>query len=115
MLGAIRKCGSRITDFHVADHNRLAAGDGSFNWVEIICALQQAGYDGELAVECMPPVDRSPLGNYSLDQTAADIQNVDVAPDRLQFIIDNGSALLSEEYYTYLMRRSAETRRPLIK
>ncbi|KAF4985959.1 hypothetical protein F66182_16875, partial [Fusarium sp. NRRL 66182] len=28
MLSAIRKCASRITDFHAADHNRLAAGDG---------------------------------------------------------------------------------------
>jgi D-psicose/D-tagatose/L-ribulose 3-epimerase len=112
MLAAMKKCGSRIMDFHAADHNRLAAGDGSFNWDEMMAVLKQTGYNGALAVECMPPIDRSPLGNYALNQTTTEMASVDVAPDRLQFIIDHGSALLSDDYYTYLMKRSMETLLP---
>lgn len=112
MLSAVRKCASRITDFHAADHNRLAAGDGKFDWGEIILALKESKYDGALAVECMPPIDRSPVGRYGLEQTGnLDAKSAEVPPDRLQFIIDHGSALLSDEYYTYLMTRSAETLR----
>jgi sugar phosphate isomerase/epimerase len=114
LLSAIQKCAARITDFHVADHNRLAAGDGRFDWDEIVRVLKEGGYDGALAVECMPPIDRSPVGKYGLEQT----ENLDaitaVSPERLQFIIDHGSALLSDEYYTYLMRRSAETLKPFV-
>lgn len=114
MISAIRKCASRITDFHAADHNRLAAGDGRFDWDEIIHTLKESGYDGALAVECTPPIDRSPVGRYGLDQTVKLDMNAAVSPERLQFIIDHGSALLSDEYYTYLMRRSAETLKPFV-
>lgn len=112
MLAAMRTCGARVVDFHAADHNRLAAGDGSFNWTEMMAALKETGYDGALAVECMPPIDRSPVGDYSMKQTEADFNKVEVPPERLQFITDHGSALLSDEYYTCLMKRSAETLRP---
>ncbi|KAH8689157.1 xylose isomerase-like protein [Talaromyces proteolyticus] len=115
MLEAMRKCGSRIIDFHAADNNRHAAGDGSFNWPEIMTVLKETGYKGALAVECIPPIDRSPVGNYSLNQVETDTGNIEVSPDRLEFIIDHGSALLSEEYYTYLMKRSAETLGPFTK
>jgi sugar phosphate isomerase/epimerase len=115
LLSALRKCASRITDFHAADHNRLAAGDGRFDWNEIVSALRESGYDGALAVECMPPIDRSPVGKYGLSQTEnLDTNASEVSPERLQFIIDHGSALLSDEYYTYLMRRSAETLKPFV-
>lgn len=114
MLSAIRKCASRITDFHAADHNRLAAGDGRFDWDEIVQNLKQSGYDGALAVECMPPIDRSPVGRYGLEQTESLKMNTEVSPERLQFIIDHGSALLSDEHNTYLMRRSAETLKPFV-
>jgi sugar phosphate isomerase/epimerase len=113
MLSAIRKCASRITDFHVADHNRLAAGDGRFDWNGIMLALRESGYDGALAVECMPPIDRSPVGRYGLNQSEI-LETAEVSPERLRFIIDHGSALLSDEYYTYLMRRSAETLKPFV-
>ncbi|GAM43836.1 hypothetical protein TCE0_060f18974 [Talaromyces pinophilus] len=115
LLSAIRKCASRITDFHAADHNRLAAGDGRFDWNEIVHTLKESGYDGALAVECMPPIDRSPVGRYGLSQTEnLDTNTTEVSPERLRFIIDHGSALLSDEYYTYLMRRSAETLKPFV-
>jgi hypothetical protein len=63
----------------------------------------------------MPPIDRSPVGRYGLEQTEIlDTNTAEVSPERLQFIIDHGSALLSDGYYTYLMRRSAETMRHFV-
>ncbi|CAG9981917.1 unnamed protein product [Clonostachys byssicola] len=110
LIAAIKACGPRIVDFHVADHNRLAAGDGSFNWPQIMGALVETGYDGALAMESVPPIDRTPLGKYGKVQSESD--TVDVHPDHMQFIIDHGSALLSDVYYTGLLRRTAETLSP---
>jgi D-psicose/D-tagatose/L-ribulose 3-epimerase len=112
LFSAIRSCGSRIVDFHVADSNRLAAGDGSFDWSRILSTLAEAGYDGGLAVECMPPIDRTPVGNFGAEQLEANAK--DVLPEQLQFIIDHGSGVLSDTYYTELLRQSAETIRPFL-
>jgi len=89
LLLAIRSCGSRIVDFHVADNNRLAAGHGSFDWSKIMSTLAETGYDGGLAVECMPPIDRTPVGHFGTDQL--ETEAVDVPPGQLQFILDHGS------------------------
>ncbi|KAJ4252925.1 hypothetical protein NW762_010831 [Fusarium torreyae] len=113
LLSAIRACDSRIVDFHVGDNNRLAPGDGSFDWPVIMKALADAGYDGGLAVEFMPPIDRTPVGDYGRAQLETEV--VDVLPDQLQFIIDHGSGLLSDVYYTELLRRSAETMAPYVE
>ncbi|CAH0021085.1 unnamed protein product [Clonostachys rhizophaga] len=110
LIAAIKACGPRIVDFHVADHNRLAAGDGNFNWPQIMAALVETGYDGALAMECVPPIDRTPLGKYG--QVQSETETLDVHPDHMQFIIDHGSALLSDVYYTGLLRRTAETLSP---
>ncbi|KAF4996140.1 hypothetical protein FDECE_12564 [Fusarium decemcellulare] len=110
LIGAIRACRSRIVDFHVGDNNRLAPGDGSFDWPKIMAALVEAGYDGGLAVEFMPSIDRTPVGKYGAEQLEKD--TLDVSQDQLQFIIDHGSGLLSDKYYTELLRRSAETLSP---
>lgn len=109
---ALQKAKHRIVDFHVADHNRLAAGDGYFNWQRIITELREAGYDGALAVECMPPIDRTPIGNFGATQLEPG--EIEVPEGQLQFIIDHGSGVLSDAYYTGLMRRSAETLRPFL-
>ncbi|CAH0054635.1 unnamed protein product [Clonostachys solani] len=110
LIAAIKACGPLIVDFHVADHNRLAAGDGNFNWPQIMAALVETGYDGALAMESVPPIDRTPLGKYG--QRQSETEAVDVHPDHMQFIIDHGSALLSDVYYTGLLRRTAETLSP---
>ena len=36
MLAAIRKAGKRLVDFHVADNNRMAAGQGALDWPKIV-------------------------------------------------------------------------------
>ncbi|KAF7561206.1 hypothetical protein G7046_g2935 [Stylonectria norvegica] len=112
MFAAIRACHSRIVDFHVGDNNRLAPGDGSFNWPKIMATLAETGYEGAISVEFMPPIDRSPLGKFGTAQLEKD--PVDIAPEQLQFIIDHGSGLFSEAYYAGLLKRSAETLLPLI-
>jgi D-psicose/D-tagatose/L-ribulose 3-epimerase len=112
LFAAMRACGSRIVDFHVADNNRLAAGDGSFDWPKIMSVLTEIGYDGGLAVECMPPIDRTPVGNFGSEQL--ELEDLDVSPEQLQFIIDHGSSVLSDAYYTDLFKRSAETLRPFL-
>jgi D-psicose/D-tagatose/L-ribulose 3-epimerase len=113
LIAAIHACKSRIIDFHVGDNNRLAPGDGSLDWPKIMKALAEAGYDGGLAVEFMPSIDRTPVGDYGKVQL--ETGEVDVTPDQLQFIIDHGSGLLSETYYAGLLRRSAETLAPYVE
>ncbi|KAK7916826.1 xylose isomerase-like protein [Apiospora marii] len=112
LLAAMRACEGRIVDFHVADNSRRAAGDGSFDWPAIMKTLAETGYDGGLAVECMPPIDRSPVGRFGAAQL--ETKPVDVPAGQLQFIVDHGSAVLSDEYYTQLLKTSAETMRRYI-
>lgn len=112
MYAAMRACGSKIVDVHVADNNRLAAGDGSFDWARIINTLREIGYDGGLAFEASPPIDRSPVGGYGAKQL--ETGPVDVPAAQLQFIIDHGSGVLDDDYYTSLLRRTAETISTLI-
>ncbi|EJP65499.1 D-psicose 3-epimerase [Beauveria bassiana] len=113
LLAAIRRCKGRIVDFHVADNNRLAPGDGSFVWEDMIPALAEAGYDGALAIEAMPPVDRTPIGKFGSLQR--EHGTIEVSADHLKFIQDHGSALLGEEYYTDVMRRSAAKLAPYVE
>ncbi|PON20303.1 hypothetical protein TGAM01_v210802 [Trichoderma gamsii] len=112
LYGALQKAKHRIVDFHVADHNRLAAGDGHFNWERIMTELRQADYHGALAVECMPPIDRTPIGKFGATQL--ETGEIEVPKGQLQFILDHASGVLSDAYYTGLMRRSAETLRPFL-
>jgi sugar phosphate isomerase/epimerase len=51
---SIRKCGKWIKHFHVADSNRWAPGAGHLNFVSILKALHDTGYDGFVSVECLP-------------------------------------------------------------
>ncbi|RSM15723.1 hypothetical protein CDV31_004822 [Fusarium ambrosium] len=113
LIAAIRACRGRIVDFHVGDNNRLAPGDGSLDWPKIMEALVEAGYDGALLVEFMPSIDRTPVGKFGAEQL--ETNDLEVTADHLKFIIDHGSGLLSESYYTELLRRSAETLAPYVK
>ncbi len=110
-LGAIRAAGSRLNDFHVADNNRLAAGMGSLDWPSIIACLAEIGYDGALTSEFVAPIDRTPANPFP---DAIETEPVDISPEEMQFIIDHGSSLLSESFYSMLVERTAETILPLI-
>ncbi|MBV8704249.1 MAG: sugar phosphate isomerase/epimerase [Acetobacteraceae bacterium] len=111
MFAAIRAAKGRLFDFHVADNNRLAAGMGALDWPRIVRTLRESGYDGALTNEFVAPVDRSPVSPYP---NQIEKNPVDISPEQLKFIEDHGSSLLSEEFYTSLVERTAQTLLPLI-
>ncbi|KAI9902251.1 hypothetical protein N3K66_004068 [Trichothecium roseum] len=118
VYGAIRRCAGRVYDFHPSDNNRLAPGDGCFDWERLVAALRGAGYEGALAVECMPPVDRTPVGKFGrvqLEGGGKGAGTMGATEDQVRFIVDHGSGLLAEEYYTGLFTRAAEKLRPFTK
>lgn len=51
---AIRRCKGKIGYFHLADNSRRYPGSGQFNFTKILNALEEAGYEGYLSVECLP-------------------------------------------------------------
>ena len=111
LLDTIRAIGPRLTDFHVADNNRMACGMGALDWPAIVGTLKEVGYDGALTVEFVAPIDRTPANRYP---DALETNPVDISPEELQFIIDHGSSLLSEGFYSMLVEQCATTLLPLI-
>jgi len=111
-LDAIRAAGPKLNDFHVADNNRMAAGMGALDWPSIVGTLQQIGYDGALTSEFVAPIDRTPANPFP---DAIETEPVDISPEEMQFIIDHGSSLLSESFYSMLVERTAQTILPLIR
>jgi sugar phosphate isomerase/epimerase len=112
IYAAIAQAGTRIVDFHIADNNRMAPGQGAFDWPRIVGALKAAGYDGALAAEFVAPTDRTPVNPYP---NAVDQNPVDIPPEQLKFIQDHGSSVLTEEFYSMLVAKTAETILPLVK
>lgn len=112
LFATIRKVGKRLADFHVAENNRLAPGQGNHDWPRVVKTLREIGYDGALTLEIVSPVDRTPVSPY---KNQVEKNPVDISPEQLKFIQDHGSSLLSEEYYTSLYVQSAKTLLPLIR
>ena len=107
-LQALRNAGDRLFDFHVADNNRMACGQGALDWASIIGTLKEIGYDGSITVEFVPPLDRTPANPYKNAMAAADDS---LTPEQLKFIEDHGSGVLSEEFYSWLVEESVKTLR----
>ncbi|KAI5866562.1 xylose isomerase-like protein [Durotheca rogersii] len=112
LIAAIRQSGNKIFDFHLGDNNRLAPGDGTLDWPLIIRTLREIGYDGALAHEAMPPIDRTPLGNFGSKQLEPEPWDVDEGT--LQFLKDHASGVPRDDYYTVVLARTVETIQPLI-
>jgi len=53
-VNSIRNFAKYIGHVHVADNNRLSPGGGSIKFLEIFQALKIIGYNGAIAVECLP-------------------------------------------------------------
>ena len=70
---------------------------------------KEINYDGALTVEFVAPVDRTPANRYP---DAVETNPVDISPEELQFIIDHGSSLLSESFYSMLVEKCATTLLP---
>ena len=99
---AIIDCGPRLTDFHVADNNRMPAGMGHYDWKKVVSTLKQVGYDGAMTAEFVAPVDRTPANPYP---NALETQPVDITEEQRRFIEDHGSTTLSEEFYDWLVEK----------
>lgn len=109
-LAAVRAVGGDLVDVHVADNNRYPPGQGSWDWPALIGALQGIGYNGALSAEFVMPVDRSPLA------AAMDVQEeADLTIGMANFIRGHGSATFNDDYYTQLVRETAEFLLPILK
>ncbi len=108
---AIRRAKGRLEGFHLADNNRMGCGMGDFDWVKIMATLREIGYDGAVAVEFSPPIDRTPANPYpgSLDENPEGL-----SAEARKFLEDHGSGAVTEDFYTMLTRVSAETMLPLL-
>jgi sugar phosphate isomerase/epimerase len=95
-LQAITAAGSRIADFHVSDSNQDACGTGHLDWRPILETLRATGYDGAIAVEFVPTIDRTPINPN---------------PDSIE---DYSSRRTTESHYTSMVRQSARVLRPLM-
>jgi sugar phosphate isomerase/epimerase len=108
---AFRRCKGRIYDVHIADNNRFAPGMGTLDFPAIVETIKSTGYTGALTLEFVATVDRTPASPYG-DQV--ETNPVDVSPEQMKFIIDHGSNLLSDRFYTGLFEQSVKVLRPLV-
>ena len=110
---AIRLVGDRLADFHVADTNRFACGWGHWDWAKLVGTLKDVGYDGALTVEFVAPVDRTPADPYPT-MVETDFSKLDISEDQMKFIVDHGSSVLTEKFYSEQVKVCANTLLPLI-
>jgi len=110
-LESVRSAKGLLVDFHVADTNRFACGQGHWDWKKLVDTLKSIGYDGALTVEFVAPIDRTPANPYP---DAIETNPVDISPEQKKFIEEHGSSLLTEEFYSWQVKTCADTLLPLI-
>lgn len=114
LYDAIRLVGKdKLVDVHVADNNRMPAGYGDYDWTEFVGVLDEIGYTGALTAEFVAPVDRTPANKYP-NALETNFDDLEIDEEQLKFIIDHGSSILTEEYYTWLYEQHANTLLPLV-
>ncbi|MGH9767956.1 MAG: sugar phosphate isomerase/epimerase family protein [Blastocatellia bacterium] len=94
-MQAIRNVGDKLLDFHVADNNRKPAGQGKYDWTEVVATLKSINYQGHLTAEFVLPIDRTPLA-VSGEKRESDMELTEAG---LKFIRDLGSGLISAADY----------------
>jgi len=109
---AIRRAKGRLVGFHVADNNRFAPGMGTFDWPRIVDTLREIGYDGPLSAEFCPTLDRTPATRFP---GSIDTHPEGLSAEQLRFLEDHGSSAFTEEFYSMLTQRTADTLLPLIR
>jgi sugar phosphate isomerase/epimerase len=114
LYDAIRLVGKdKLVDVHVADNNRMPAGYGDYDWAEFVGVLDEIGYTGALTAEFVAPVDRTPANKYP-NALETNFDDIEIDEEQLKFIVDHGSSILTEEYYTWLYTEHAKTLLPLV-
>lgn len=109
---SIRLVGDRLTDFHVADNNRMPPGMGHYDWEEVVSVLREVGYDGALTMEFVAPIDRTPANPFP---NALEEDPEGITPEQRKFIEDHGSSTLTEEFYDWLVEQASAHVLPLIR
>jgi sugar phosphate isomerase/epimerase len=94
-MQAIRNVGDKLLDFHVADNNRKPAGQGKYNWMEVINTLKSINYQGHLTAEFVLPLDRTPIAALGEKQES----DMKFTEADLKFIQEKGSGLISAAEY----------------
>jgi sugar phosphate isomerase/epimerase len=84
---------------------------GTLDFRRIVETIRSTGYDGALTLEFVATVDRSTVRRWG---PQVETSPVDVSPEQMKFIIDHGSNLLSDSFYTGLFEKSTAVLRPLI-
>lgn len=112
MFATMKRIGSRLVNFHVADNNRMAPGMGKLDWNRIMKTLAEIGYDKVLSVEFCPPIDRTPANPYpnSIDEAPEGLSD-----EQLKFLQDHGSTAVTEDFYTMLTQKSITQLKPFLK
>jgi D-psicose/D-tagatose/L-ribulose 3-epimerase len=98
---AIREVGDRLFDFHIADTNRRAPGEGAWDWKRLLQQLADINYTGCLTTEFVNPIDRSPLGGVRKES------GTEGTAEELKFIRDHGSDLQDDATYTRSFEQTA--------
>ena len=73
---AIRRCGSRLGYFHVADNTRRYPGSGHIDFTRILATLKEVGYSGYITVECIPEPDRITAAKNAIEHLRACEKNL---------------------------------------
>ncbi len=105
---ALKSCGNRLLDVHIADNNRMPPGQGAIDWKQAIKVLTGMGYDGYLTVEFVVPVDRTPR---SQRKEIGDATEAEASAGLVQFLRDHGTGAVPEHLYDQYVRESGETGR----
>jgi sugar phosphate isomerase/epimerase len=67
LTDALRGAGRHLGHIHFADSNRRAAGLGHTDFVPIIAALREVGYDGYLSAEVLPLPDTDTAARQTIE------------------------------------------------
>ncbi|MFT6794988.1 MAG: D-psicose/D-tagatose/L-ribulose 3-epimerase [Maribacter sp.] len=111
MFATMKKVGSRLVNFHVADNNRMAPGMGHLDWKRIMETLKEINYNQVLSVEFCPPMDRTPANPYP---NSIDTAPVGLSDEQLKFLQDHGSSAVTEAFYSMLTKKSINTLKPFL-
>jgi D-psicose/D-tagatose/L-ribulose 3-epimerase len=102
---ALKSCGDRLLDVHIADNNRMPPGAGAIDWKQAIRVLSGMGYDGYLTVEFVVPVDRTPRSQRKEIRDAAEAE---ASSGLVQFLRDHSTGAVPERLYDQYVRESSE-------
>lgn len=105
---AIKQAGKKLVGFHVADNNRRPPGQGALDWKSILGTLKEINYSGAITSEFANPLDRTPIARKPTAWNTP-APNLDgVPPERIQFIMDHGGGILSQEDYDLAVKQTIE-------